>query len=244
FLTHGALHRSIGDGFAKLAVIKRAFKGRSSLNAQRQSFSRFAGKLLWLDWVEKRAEGLLGTLLDRPYESWLKVIYRADRRLKEKLTDNPVPEHLAKVLETMAGEELEELVEGLRQLPRRESANLEERLKAARQGIAGAMEQVWKVALRRAAFRSPLLILDEAHHVKNPATRLASLFATDDSAKDSEFFKTAGPLGSKFDRMLFLTATPFQLGHAELIRVLERFEGIAWMGPRPPELKIEQYKAE
>lgn len=29
-----------------------------------------------------------------------------------------------------------------------------------------------KVALRRAAFRSPLLILDEAHHVKNPATRL------------------------------------------------------------------------
>ena len=164
--------------------------------------------------------------------------------MKEKLIDNPVPEHLAKVLETMAGKELEELVEGLRQLPRRESPNLEERLKAARQGIAGAMEQVWKVALRRADFRSPLLILDEAHHVKNPATRLASLFATDDSAKDSEFFKTAGPLGSKFDRMLFLTATPFQLGHAELIRVLERFEGIAWKGPRPPELKIEEYKVE
>jgi len=244
FLTHGALHRSIGDGFAKLAVIKRAFKGRSSLKAQRQSFSRFAGKLLWLDWVEKRAEGLLGKLLDRPYESWLKVIHRADRRLGEKLIDNPVPEHLAKVLETMAGKELEELVEGLRQLPRRESPNLEERLKAARQGIAGAMEQVWKVALRRADFRSPLLILDEAHHVKNPATRLASLFATDDSAKDSEFFKTAGPLGGKFDRMLFLTATPFQLGHAELIRVLERFEGIAWKGPRPPELKTEEYKAE
>ena len=38
FLTHGAVHRAIGDGFAKLAVIKRAFKGRSSLNAQRQSF--------------------------------------------------------------------------------------------------------------------------------------------------------------------------------------------------------------
>lgn len=244
FLTHGALHRSIGDGFAKLAVIKRAFKGRSSLTLQRQSFARFAGKLLWLDWVERRAEGLLGTLLDRPYASWLKVIHRADHSLREKITDDPVPQHLADVLESMRGEELEDVVDGLRQLPQRESANLEERLKAARQGIAGAMEEVWKVAFRRAEFRSPLLILDEAHHVKNPATRLASLFATDDSAKDSEFFKTAGPLGGKFDRMLFLTATPFQLGHAELIRVLDRFEGIGWKGPRPPELTANQYKAE
>src|SRR5687768_9194569 len=30
FLTHGALNRAISDGFAKLAVVKRAFKGRSS----------------------------------------------------------------------------------------------------------------------------------------------------------------------------------------------------------------------
>jgi hypothetical protein len=244
FLTHGALHRSIGDGFAKLAVIKRAFKGRSSLASQRQSFSHFAGKLLWLDWVERRAEGLLGTLVDRPYESWLKVIHRTDARLKETIVDDPVPKHLADVLESMRGEELEDVVEGLRQLPLRDSANLEDRLKAARQGIAGAMEHVWKIALRRADFRSPLLILDEAHHVKNPATRLASLFATDDSVKDSEFFKTAGPLGGKFDRMLFLTATPFQLGHAELIRVLDRFEGVGWKGARAPELTIERYKAE
>ncbi|HYR91240.1 MAG TPA: helicase-related protein [Terriglobia bacterium] len=244
FLSHGALHRSIGDGFVKLAVIKRAFKGRSSLNAQRQSFSRFAGKLLWLDWVERRAEGLLGTLLDRPYESWLKVMHRADARLKEKITDDPVPQHLAQVLESMSGQELEDVVLGLRELPLRESTNLEERLRAARQGIAGAMENVWKVALRRADFRSPLLILDEAHHVKNPGTRLASLFATEESVKDSEFFKTAGPLGSKFERMLFLTATPFQLGHSELVRVLERFEGIAWDGPHAPELRVEEFKAE
>jgi hypothetical protein len=244
FLTHGALHRSIGDGFAKLAVIKRAFKGRSSLAPQRQSFSHFAGKLLGLDYVERRAKGLLGTLLNRPYESWLKVIHRADERFTESIIDDPVPKHLAEVLESMRGDEFDDVVEGLRQLPLRESANLQDRLTAARQGIAGAMDRVWKVALRRADFRSPLLILDEAHHVKNPATRLASLFATDDSLRDSEFFKTAGPLGSKFDRMLFLTATPFQLGHAELIRVLDRFEGISWKGPCAPELTIEQYKGE
>ena len=244
FLTNGALHRSIGDGFVKLAVIKRAFKGRSSLAEQRQSFSRFAGRLLWLDWVERRAPGLLGTLLERPYESWLKIIHRSDQQLKERITDDPVPKHLAEVLESMGREELQGVVDGLRQLPQRESSNIDERLKAARQGIANAMEEVWKVALRRANFRSPLLILDEAHHVKNPATRLASLFATEDSVKDSDFYKTAGPLGGKFERMLFLTATPFQLGHAELVRVLERFEGIAWNGPRAPELTLEQYKAE
>ena len=86
--------------------------------------------------------------------------------------------------------------------------------------------------------------LDEAHHVKNPATRLASLFATEDSVKDSEFFKSAGPLGGKFDRMLFLTATPFQLGHGELIRVLDRFEGIAWAGANAPVMTRDQFKLE
>jgi ERCC4-related helicase len=244
FLAHGAIHRAIGDGFAKLAVIKRAFKGRSSLRAQRLSFSRFAGKLLWLDWVERRSPGVLGTLLDRPYEVWLKVLHRDDQFLKERITEDPVPQQLADVLNSMESTEFEDLVESLRQLPQRESPNLEDRLKEARQGIAAAMEHVWKLALTRADFRSPLLVLDEAHHVKNPATRLASLFATEDSVKDSEFFKSAGPLGGKFDRMLFLTATPFQLGHGELIRVLDRFEGIAWTGSTPPSMTRDQFKIE
>lgn len=243
FLTHGALHRSIGDGFIKLAVIKRAFKGRSSLVSQRQSFQRFAGKLLWLDWAERRSPGILGRLLDRPYDTWLRVLHRADPRFQD-ISDDPVPKHLTDVLEAMSGNELEDVVEGLRNLPVRESANLDDRLKQARQGIADAMEQVWKTALQRARFRSPLLILDEAHHVKNPGTRLASLFATEESLKDSEFFQTAGALGGKFDRMLFLTATPFQLGHAELIRVLERFEGIGWDGTCAPSLTRAEFKAE
>jgi superfamily II DNA or RNA helicase len=244
FLTHGALHRSIGDGFAKLAVIKRAFKGRSSLSTQRAAFGRWASRLVLLDWVEKRADGLLGGLLDRPYEKWLSAIRRADDRLKETIADDPVPRHLVEVLEEMSGSELEPLVEELRRLPQRESANLEERLKDVRRALTAAMESVWKVALQRARFTSPLLILDEAHHVKNPATRLASLFATEESAKDSKFFDKAGPLGGKFQRMLFLTATPFQLGHAELIRVLDRFEGIDWTEPQAPMLTLPEFKGD
>src|SRR5205807_2448082 len=101
--------------------------------SQRQSFSRFAGKLLWLDWVERRSEGILGKLLDRPYESWLRVLHRADPRFRD-ITDDPVPKHLGDVLESMSGDELADVVEGLCRLPLRESPNLDDRLREARQG--------------------------------------------------------------------------------------------------------------
>lgn len=244
FLTHGALHRSIGDGLVKLAVIKRAFKGRSSLQAQRDVFGRFAGKLLGMEWLERRAPGLLGDLAERPYEEWRKTMLRYDPTHADEYKDDPAPRHLVDALEAMSGEELKEVVAGLYDLPRRDSDNISSRLTAARQGIAKAMEDVWKVALRRADFHSPLLILDEAHHVKNPATKLAGLFATEESAKDSEYVDSAGPLGGKFDRMLFLTATPFQLGHVELIRVIQRFEGIDWKGAGAPALTLPGFNSE
>jgi ERCC4-related helicase len=245
FLTHGALNRAIGDGFAKLAVIKRAFKGRSSLRVQRDNFGRWASRLLWMDWVERRAERLLGDLLERPCDQWLRTIHRADPRLAEKVHDDPVPAHLVDVLDEMSSGEFNDLVDQLRRLPQRESANLEERLSDVRRALAQALEAVWAVAMRRAQFTSPLLILDEAHHVKNPATRLASLFASEEAAQESsKFFDSAGPLGSKFDRMLFLTATPFQLGHGELIRVLDRFEGINWSGRHAPTMTRSEFKTE
>ena len=117
-------------------------------------------------------------------------------------------------------------------------------MKETRRAINQAMEHVWEIALRRARFTSPLLILDEAHHVKNPETKLASLFATEESLKDSKYFEKAGPLGGKFERMLFLTATPFQLGHAELVRVLDRFEGVSWSGRHAPAMSLPEFKAE
>jgi superfamily II DNA or RNA helicase len=59
-----------------------------------------------------------------------------------------------------------------------------------------------------------LLVLDEAHHLKN-TTRLSSLFADEEALADSQAV-SRGPLAGVFARMLFLTATPFQLGHHEL----------------------------
>ena len=86
---------------------------------------------------------------------------------------------------------------------------------------------MWKEALRRLELDLPLLILDEAHHTKNRYTRLAGLFANEEAREETEAL-TRGELGGVFHRMLFLTATPFQLGHNELIEVLERFTGVRW----------------
>lgn len=244
FLTHGALHRAVGDGFAKLAVVKRAFKGRSSLGEQRRNFGRFAGRILRMEWVERWAPGLLANLLERSCEDWLRAIHRADDRFKKEVPDDPVPAALAGALEEMDGHDFDAVVEALRNVPLRESAYLDERLKEARDALSGEMEAVWQQALRRVKFHSPLLVLDEAHHVKNPETKLASLFVREEFDKESNFLSSGGPLADKFDRMLFLTATPFQLGHGELIRVLERFEGIDWQGPRPPAITKEEFKAE
>lgn len=243
FLTHGALHRSLTDGYAKLAVIKRAFKGRPSLKPQRDNFHKFAGRLLRLGWVESRAPGLLGELLECPYDRWLRVIHRAHESLKQAVPDDPVPQHLQEALEEIEGKVLLPVVEELRTLPIRSNAS-DARLEQARRSLAAVMDEVWKLTLSRARFRSPLLILDEAHHLKNPATRLASLFVDEEAAAESKLFVRGGALGGKFDRMMFLTATPFQLGHAELISVLQRFEGINWNAARRPSLSRAEFVSE
>lgn len=244
FLTHGALHRALDDGFAKLAVIKRAFKWRSSLNAQRENFYRFAGRLLQMGNFERRAPGLLGDLLERPIENWLRTIHRSHPDFRSSVVDDPVPTHFAEALEDLPNEHVAALADALSQLPLRESTYIDERLTSVRRELAGVMGEVWKDVLRRARFHSPLLILDEAHHVKNPETRLASLFVNDQAEEESKFFERGGALGGKFDRMLFLTATPFQLGHQELIQILERFDGVNWHSQHKPLLDRAAFKEE
>jgi hypothetical protein len=69
--------------------------------------------------------------------------------------------------------------------------------------------------------------------LKNPETQLAGLFQLPDAKADAEEI-SRGALGGVFERMLFLTATPFQLGHHELCSVLERFDGIAWKAAGAP----------
>ena len=124
--------------------------------------------------------------------------------------------------------DLRELGEQLYELPIRETSNIDDRLATVRRTMSRAFRAIWQEALELADFRSPLIILDEAHHLKNPQTKLASLFVSEDAEADPERRDRGGALEGGFERMLFLTATPFQLGHAELLNVLDRFRGIRW----------------
>jgi superfamily II DNA or RNA helicase len=111
--------------------------------------------------------------------------------------------------------DLTPLWEALETVPVYRSQHLAGRLKRARKRLRAALDTVWRESLVGLDIHLPLLILDEAHHFKND-NRLAAQFSD------------AGPLGHMVDRMLFLTATPFQLGHHELLSVLRRFHGVRW----------------
>lgn len=217
FLSHGALHNALQDPWVKLAILKRALAS-SSLAAERRVFPRFAGNLLR---HQRVGEEVYADLLAAPTHAWRSVLQRHDL----DPGDDPIPEAIDKVLGA-GGIPLEDLRAELGNLPLRASEQLEVRLKTVRQRLADALKGVWDRALQQADFRSPLLILDEAHHLKNPNTRLASLFVDADSESDARLLE--GALAGRFERMLFLTATPFQLGHHELVNVLDRFRGIAW----------------
>ena len=121
--------------------------------------------------------------------------------------------------------DLAPLREALAAVPLRRSATFASRMKAARRQLNQALNATWAESLGTLDVRLPLLILDEAHHLKNP-TRLAHLFDNEEAEQDAEALQ--GPLGNMFEKMLFLTATPFQLGHHELLNVLDRFHGVRW----------------
>jgi len=220
FLTHGALNRSLTDEWVKLAIIRRAFSRRTSMEHVRRALPRFAGRLLRSQWIDNKAPDLWERLLGHPPDQWKRIIQRAGLTME----DDPVPKALIDAMEDL--DDFKPLLEALERLPLRESSYVDERLSDARQTLTDALKELWKFWLNRAKFRAPLLIFDEAHHLKN-VTQLSSLFANEEAGENEET-ANKGPLGGVFSRMLFLTATPFQLGHRELINVLRRFDGIAW----------------
>jgi hypothetical protein len=215
FLTHGALTGSLTDPLVRLAIVRRALR-RKSLTRQREAFPRWVGRVIPRGW--ELSEELVGQLLAAPPSGWRRAIKRVT---DEDPGDDPVPRAVVDALEKV---DLSRLVDACEGLPLRTSARLESRLNAVKRELRAAIADVWREALSAADLHLPLLILDEAHHAKNPGTRLARLFADSDQNDASRTLK--GPFAGVFDRMLFLTATPLQLAHRELIEILRRFEGV------------------
>lgn len=214
FLSHWALTSSLNDPFIQLALIQYVFKRSRSLNDQAKNFHRFAGKLL------RRSDftpQVVRTLLDARPSAWREIWNATDP--KTALTDDPIPQAVVAALPKI---DLGGLKESLAELPVRTSANLDARLRRLRSQLSKSLQSVWDKALETLDTELPLLILDEAHHLKNPNT-LRGLLQNEDGVDGQ---KIQGALGGVFERMLLMTATPFQLGHHELVRVLRLFKGV------------------
>jgi ERCC4-related helicase len=242
FLAHGAMQRGLNDKWVMLAVIYQSLLRRHGADELRHQLGRVMGELLRKGWIDKRDGGVWERLLRTHPSGWKRVLERSDignwAEEGDDPGDDPVPEAIWKVLPEL---DLSSVYESLHEIPKRMSASYHERVAKARGVIQGAIRELWGDCLRRTKLKLPLLILDEAHHLKNSETRLASLFHSEEAKEDAEAV-TRGPLGGVFERMLFLTATPFQLGHAELCSVLDRFDGIDWSTSHAPTCTREGFR--
>ena len=233
FVTHGAMSKGLTDRWVKLALMQRALKGRHGTDKLKDTLDRRMGGLLRAKSENRDGTGLWRKLLDADPARWLKILQREgidpEGDDDPHTDDDPVPQLVLDVLSELRAADTAAVYEVLLQIPQRDSKHLDERLKAARQLIQQQLREMWSQCLGRIKTKLtlPLLILDEAHHLKNSETRLASLFRDKDADSDAKELGS-GSLAGVFERMIFLTATPFQLGHQELCSVLDRFAGTAW----------------
>jgi len=231
FLAQGAMSRSQSDKWVRLSLIAEALRRHARGNAARlikvkKHIPRFLGELLWAI-GEERAHGwgddLWRKLLQTSPDVWKDLFNSEVLDARRQLRDDPVPKAVTRAIKKM---DLRPIAEALAEMPVKWSERLSERIRDARRTLQQVEKALWNEVLAQTRWRSPLLVLDEAHHLKNPGTVLARQLQSPDSERDLR--AGDGAMANAFDRMLFLTATPFQLGHHELVSVLDRFGGILW----------------
>ena len=236
-LAHGALNRRLADSWTKLAVLQAAIKGRHGVAGIRERLARFAPRILQLQ--NKVDEALLLRLLKAPVVEWKRLLVDVGRLNADD--DDPVPSLLLQTLDSLDLDEVYQRV--VEVIPARASKNLQARLNDASRALNsasnGVLPPIWQQVLRKMHLTLPLLVLDEAHRVRNGGVQLAQLL----KQQNENLEEAGGALAHRFERMLFLTATPFQLGHAELCNVLSRFEAVAWKGPAAPSMQREEFRA-
>jgi ERCC4-related helicase len=236
-LSHGALHRKLADKWVKLAVLQAAIKGRHGVVALRQRLARFAPMVLRHGYKVDEHYALYLKLLETTASQWKPLLVNAG--WLDQAADDPVPQLL---LDTLPDMDLNPVFERVVEvIPERVSKSLDSRIKLARSaldsGNGGVLPEIWRVCLKHIPYSFPLLVLDEAHRARNAGTQLSALL----SATREDLNTVGGQLTDRFERMLFLTATPFQLGHAELRNVLSRFDSVDWQSKRAPAMSRESF---
>jgi len=241
FLSHGALYREkLNDKWVKIAIIQRAIRGRKGADEIRAVLNKYLGLILRLD-NEMRKDGeIVSKLLKSDNRTWKNTLISS--RIFTYKDDDPIPRILEeKMYKNIRTVEFNALFNALSDnVPRKHSKNFDQNIIEARKILDDCMKEIWQKMIQNMSLRMPLLIFDEAHHLKNSQTQVASLFKSPEAMVDADNVQK-GFLAGIFERMLFLTATPFQLGHPELCNVLDRFNGIAWTGNNAPEKGREHY---
>jgi ERCC4-related helicase len=237
FLTHGAFHRTVSDGFIKLAIVQRALYRKKNTHQLRNSLERFGAQLFRLQVSIKNNQDVVSTLLNIDSSRW--KYFLINNNMWSEQDDDPVPYDLIKVLYDLDSINFSGLYNVISGLPMRVSSNLNSNISQVRNNMNAELGAIWNLCIQKLKIKLPLLILDEAHHLKNAHTKFASLFQSSDDAAEI----ANGHLTNVFERMLFLTATPFQLGHFELCNVMNRFNAVSWNVSAAPPKGKEYYEA-
>lgn len=220
-VTHTALTATLKDTFIQLALLHYATRYLRDGDELRQRIAKWSTGLSGLIRNPQFTPARVATLLDTAPSKWRKTW---ERLTGEDLPDDPVPKALE---DTARNLHLQDLRAAICALPVRSSPEISARLEEARRVLADVTQTTWKWMLSSIELDLPLLIVDEAHRLKNPSTRIGKLFGQRSDDAD------AGAFNGIFRRMLFLSATPFELGHAELIEVLSRMGAVRPLEPPP-----------
>jgi SNF2-related domain len=242
FLAQRAMSRRQSDKWIRLALIAEALRrhGRGKANRLIQvkaQIHRYLAELIYA-LGEQRAQDLGVELWQRLLRTdpgaWKDTYNEAVRDERWQMRADPVPKAVVRAIQRIDLKPLAEALEGMPVRARGGDRRVSERVEVARKALRKVETNLWKDLLARTQWQSPLLVMDEAHHLKNPGTSLARQFKAADI--DQDIRTGDGAMAEAFDRMLFLTATPFQLGHHELVQVLTRFGDVRWqeleLGPR------------
>lgn len=230
FINTGCFFRGLSDLWIELAMIRLARRHTKLNIRQRRRLVHWATALIRRTSNSRLTEAVIATLMRAHLKQWKRIL-TSYSILREDAPD-PVPRSLIKVADKVNWSDICRVIQSL---PRSRPQYVSDTLcLSKRYEFEDACHNAYQEWLKLARWHSPLLVLDEAHHAKNDTTRLAKLFR-EESEKDLALLK------DKFDRMLFLTATPFQLGHQELIRVLKSFAAVRWDAAEAPKGSPEKF---
>ena len=236
WMTTGCFGRGLSDPWMKLALVRLARSNTKMDDEIKKRICKWATTLVRLKGERGLTPEFVERLMLAHLGQWRRM--RVREGILAEDNEDPVPQHLLQHQHEVDWSPLVAVLRG-EAIPGRRGVVSRRRLNEARSDLNDACQQVYWDWLSCVRWRASLLVLDEAHHAKNDYTRLASLFRSEEARR---LVTGEQPLlAEKFDRMLFLTATPFQLGHHELIRVLRSFAAAKWSGPSAPAETREQF---